>query len=211
MKCPVESTLLVDFLESELDPRMVPVLEEHLLGCDACRKELEALRGVRRMLGRGRPAAADAEPPESFWRDNLEAVADLTYRKTVPLRQKIHLSRLHPGILAAAAVVLLALIGTFRLGLFRDTPVGSAPVAAARQENLTNAMLADSLYRLAETVYRYNQALELYESITELSDAKSSEAGDMELAVPPGNSVYDGLADLNDRQLEEVGYALAGN
>ena len=211
MNCPVENTLLADFLEGELDPRIVPVLEEHLLGCDTCRKEFEVLRGVRGMLGRANPGAADSEPPESFWQDNLEAVANLTYRKAIPLRKSLFLRGLHPGVLAAAAVILLALIGTFRLGLYRDTPAASAPAVAAVQEPPTNTALADSLYRLAETVYRYNQALELYESIAALSDEKNIDAADVELAVPPGNNVYDGLVDLNDRQLEEVVYALASN
>lgn len=211
MKCPVENTLLVDFLEGELDPRMIPVLEEHLLGCEACRKEFEALRGIRKMLDRVKINAPESEPPESFWQENLEAVADRTYRKTVYFRKIFSLRGLHPGVLAAAAVILIALAGTFRLGLYRDTPADSAAVVAAKQELPTNAALADSLYRLAETVYRYNQAVELYESIAELSADKKDGTAEVELAVPPGNSVYDSLVDLDDKQLEEVVYALASN
>jgi len=69
----------------------------------------------------------------------------------------------------------------------------------------------DSLYMLAETIYQYQLALNAMESMVELAADQEGGYVPAGMEVPAYSSVYDGLAELEDSQLEEVMYALASD
>jgi len=115
-----------------------------------------------------------------------------------------------PRILAAAAVVLLALAGVLRLGL---GPLGPPQRPSAELAQVTEATQAyiDSLYMLAETIYQYQIALNAMESMVELGADREGGYLPAGMEVPAHSSVYDGLAELENDQLQQVMYTLASD
>jgi len=65
--------VLVAYLYDDIDPAERVSFEAHLLGCEQCRGDLEALRGVRVRLARWNPPAPvfaqAASAPSRWWRD----------------------------------------------------------------------------------------------------------------------------------------------
>ena len=75
---------------------------DHLAGCAACRRELEEIRGLEELLGRGRDVQADPPP--------VEQTVAAVRRRSVP---KLRIVR---PLAAAAAAALFALA----LGVMRE-------------------------------------------------------------------------------------------
>ena len=212
MNCPIDEIMLIDYLEGELEPEMARRVEQHLESCPTCRAEYESLFKVKQVLAGAKESVVD-QPPESFWQENLEAVARATYRKdsTFESMGKVLIfRRLKPRILAAAAVFLLALTAALRLGL---GPLGTPERLSTELAQVTEADQAyvDSLYQLAETIYQYQIALNAMESMVELGSDQEGGYTPAGIEVPAHSSVYDGLAELEDSQLEQVIYALASD
>jgi hypothetical protein len=212
MNCPIDEIMLIDYLEGELDPETARRVEQHLESCPTCRTEYESLLKVKKVLAGAKESAVD-EPGESFWKENLEAVARATYRKdssSVSMGKVLIFRRFTPRILAAAAVVLLALAGALKLGL---GPLGTRemPSAELAQISADDQAYIDSLYRVAETVYQYQIVLNAMESMVELAADQEGGYTPAGMEVPAYSSVYDGLAELEDSQLEQVMYSLASD
>jgi len=212
MNCPIDEITLIDYLEGELAPEAARRVQQHLESCPACRAEYESLLKVKEVLATAKESAVD-EPGESFWKENLEAVARATYRKdsfSESIGKVLVFRRFSPRILAAAAVVLLALAAALKLGL---SPLGTRemPSAELAQVSAEDQAYIDSLYRVAETVYQYQIALDAMESMFELAAEQESGYTPAGMEIPVYNSVYDELAELEDSQLEQVMYSLASD
>lgn len=214
MNCPIDEILLIDYLEGELEPKMARQVEQHLDSCPSCRAEYESLLKVKQALSKVKESVVD-QPPESFWQENLQAVARATYERDsstgVSGGKVLSFPRFsRPRILAAAAVVLLALAGVLRLGL---GPLGppQRPSAELAQVTEANQAYIDSLYMLAETIYQYQIALNAMESMVELGADREGGYLPAGMEVPAHSSVYDGLAELENDQLQQVMYTLASD
>lgn len=213
MNCPISEIMLIDYLEGELEPELARRVEQHLESCPVCRAEYKSLLEVKQVLAGAKESAVD-QPPESFWQENLQAVARATYQQdssSESVRNVLSFPWFsRPRVLAAAAVVLIALAGVLRLGL---GPIGTQERSSAELAQVTEANQAyvDSLYQLAETIYEYQIALNAMESIVELGADQEREYTPDGMEVPAYSSVYDGLADLEDNQLQQVVYALASD
>ena len=212
MNCPIDEILLIDYLEGELEPETARRVEQHLESCPACRAEYDSLLRVREALA-GAKESAVAEPGESFWKDNLEAVARATYRKdssSSPMGKVLIFRRFSPRVLAAAAVVLLAFLGALRLGL---GPLSRTerPAMELAQVTEDDQAYSDSLYQLAEMIYNSQIALNAVESMVEIASDQEGGYVPAGMEFPAYSSAYDGLAELEDDQLEQVIYALASD
>ena len=214
MNCPIDEILLIDYLEGELEPELARQVEQHLESCPSCRAEYESLLKVKQALSKVKESVVD-QPPESFWQENLQAVARATYERDsstgVSGGKVLSFPRFsRPRILAAAAVVLLALAGVLRLGL---GPLGppQRPSAELAQVTEANQAYIDSLYMLAETIYQYQIALNAMESMVELGADQEGGYLPAGMEVPAHSSVYDGLAELENDQLQQVMYTLASD
>lgn len=213
MNCPIDEILLIDYLEGELKPELARQVEQHLESCPSCRAEYEALLKVKQALSGVKKSVVD-QPPESFWQENLQAVARATYKRDssfASMGKVLSFPRFsRPRILAAAAVVLIALAGVLRLGL---GPLGppQRPSAELAQVTEANQAYIDSLYMLAETIYQYQIALNAMESMVELGADQEGGYLPAGMEVPAHSSVYDGLAELENDQLQQVMYSLASD
>ena len=206
MQCPIDERVLLDFLEEELDGQPAAEVAEHLASCAVCSRELGRLRSMRRAV---RDKAASYQPPdEDFWRRNLEAVGSATWQKGKPggvfsLRK---LNRLLPA-LAAAAVVVLALMGTFRMNA-PDAPEMTAYTEV--EDSIDASALVDTLYMLAELARQYEMSYSTMESIEQLGN-ESGAYDETGMTYPVTNNVYGALLDMDDDQLDQVLMVLASN
>ena len=210
MNCPIDEILLIDYLEGELEPEAARRVEQHLESCPVCRAEYESLIRVRDAIA-GAKESAVAEPGEYFWKENLEAVARATYMKdssSAPVGKVLIFRRFSPRVIAAAAVVLLAVVGAFRLGL---GPLSRTerPATELVQVDEDDQAYTDFLYQFAEAIYKYQIALNAVESMVEIASDQESGSLPDEMEFPAYSSAYDGLAELEDDQLEQVMYSLA--
>jgi len=212
MNCPIDEILLIDYLEGGLEPDTARRVEQHLESCPVCRAEYESLLRVREALTGAKESAVD-EPGEYFWNESLEAVARATYRKdsfSARVGKVLIFRRFSPRVLAAAAVVLLAVVGALRLGL---GPLSRTerPATELAQVTEDDQAYTDSLYQLAETIYKYQIALDAVESMVEIASDQEGGYVPAGMEFPAYSSAYDGLAELEDGQLEQVMYSLASD
>ncbi|MBW7996431.1 MAG: hypothetical protein FVQ81_07685 [Candidatus Glassbacteria bacterium] len=210
MQCPIDDGILIDFLEGELEGAAGREVEQHTGSCIECGRRLERLRAVRTAI---RDKVAGFGPPdEQFWRRNLEAVGLATWQSREPGSGKSggRLRKLLP-LVAAAAVLLLALVGTFRTGLFDNS--GARQMAAVRSaDTISTQALVDSLYLLAEIAHQYQMTYRTLESIEELGSDSGGDAYDeVGITYPVTGNFYDALLDLEEDKLEQVIYLLASN
>ncbi|HUU28583.1 MAG TPA: zf-HC2 domain-containing protein [archaeon] len=210
MKCPLDESLLVDYLEGELEATASSMVSEHLKSCPVCRTEYEALLEAREALRAMRESKTE-EPPESFWQESLQAVAQATYRRRVDssLGKVIKFPYLKPKFLAAAAVVMMALAGTLKWGLFTGRSVRSPETVVQAVSPANNIALEDSLYLLTRAIYQCDLAAMALESIGELEAGDTSGIPSAGMVFPVGRSVYEGLLDLKDNEIDNVMVLLA--
>ncbi|MFH1070905.1 MAG: zf-HC2 domain-containing protein [Candidatus Glassbacteria bacterium] len=208
MKCPLDEITLIDYLEGELDTKDAASLRRHLEVCAACRDTCREIAGTRRVLAEH--CRTSGQAPEGFWEENLAAVAAATYGKPEGDVSHSGWRDYTAGLrwLAAAAIVVLALVGSFRLGLFEARQPGQPLQVAQQSGDERVQVLIDSLYLLAETAHRYNMAASTLQSIESLTAAGEETRLQDDLAYPAGR-VYDQLLDLEDDQLQQVLYVLA--
>ena len=207
MRCP-QKNLIIDYLEGELESDLAAQVREHVAGCVSCRAELEALLRVRKLLSRVRYLEPD-EPDESFWRKNVELVAKATFKKqgqAHPTGKVLAFPSRKLRILSAAAVVLIVLAGVLKWGL---GPAGSRETAEALVLEESSSALLDSLVVLSEDIYRLDMTAMVLEAISKLQE-DSLEFPPGGITFPTGRSVYEGLLELEDEELQQVMLVLAG-
>jgi hypothetical protein len=206
MRCPLDEKVLIDYLEGELEGQPAAELSEHVASCTNCSREISRLRSIRWAV---RDKAAACHPPdEDFWRSNLEAVGRATWQSGKPGRAFSFrkLNKFIP-VVAAAAVILLALMGTFNMD--RTTPAG---YAGADSDSISAKAMVDTLYMLAELARQYEMTYSTMESIEELAGNDSTESySESGLTYPVTSNVYDALLDMDDDQLDQVFMVLASN
>jgi hypothetical protein len=210
MQCPVDERMLIEYCEGELDGPAAAEIGEHVTSCAECQTRLTNLKAVRR--GVSDRVSAFSPPEESFWKENLENVGRATWLKGEPvgLVRRRRLRQLAP-IMAVAAVLVLALIGTFRSDAFRSDH-GQQVVTVAAADSVSTEALVDSLYMLARLAEQYQMAWRAMESIEEIgSSSEGSDYDQVEMTYPVTGNVYDALLGMEDKQVEQVLYVLASN
>jgi anti-sigma factor RsiW len=210
MRCPVDDRILIEYLEGELEGPAAAEIGQHVASCDLCHAKLAQLKAARRAVSDR--VSAFSPPDESFWKDNLEGVARATWLKGEPagVVRRRYLRQLAPAM-AVAAVLLLALIGTFRSGVFTSDP-GQQVVTVATADTISTEALVDSLYMLARLAEQYQMAYRAMESIEEIGSISEGSAYDQaEMTYPVTGNVYDALLGMEDEQVEQVLYVLASN
>ncbi len=210
MLCPVDDRILIEYLEGELEGQAAAEIGQHVASCGQCHARLAQLEATRRAVA---DRIGDYNPPsESFWKDNLEGVARATWLKREPagVVSRRRLQRLVPAM-AAAAVILLALIGTFRSGVFTPAP-GQQEMVVVRADTVSAEALVDSLYMLARLAEQYQMAYQAMESIEEIgSSSEGSPYEETGMTYSVTGNVYDALLGMEDEQVEQVLYVLASN
>lgn len=212
MKCPIDETLMIDYLEGCCEPGAAAQVRSHLEQCPACRREYEELAGVRRMMA-GPAAGPPDEPPESFWAENARVVAEATYLQPARLERRwaLRLPRAAmTGTLAAAAVLLLTLTWLFESGPFSPGPETLPAVVSLEDTPSAGQALQDSLWMLWREMQEFEMAAKALESAYALQLESDSGAAGGELLYPSDYTVYDGLQDLNDEQVDQVIFLAAG-
>jgi len=119
LDCKQTRTLLMAYLDSELDALSTLEVGEHLERCGACRERFDAEQTIERGL---RAELLDERMPEAVWQRLTAQVQPAASR---PRR----VWRLVP--LAAAALVLVAVGLLLRDSLWGNTPLPSGSLAAA--------------------------------------------------------------------------------
>lgn len=117
--------LMSAYLDGEVVPEQVPMLEAHLLGCERCRQELSLQRGVRARLER-----QEMERAPVALRERIKArLADDI--KTHPRRRSQHWRVKAPTWAGWALAACLALVLGLYLGLWRNPGPQPIPMIAA--------------------------------------------------------------------------------
>ncbi len=102
--------LLSGYLDNELEPDLKKEVEEHLKTCEACRQELTALKD----LDQAAQAWTVTMPGAAYWggltRSTLARIKEWHF-KEVTLRPRVNWQRLIPITAAAAAAILVGVVG----------------------------------------------------------------------------------------------------
>ena len=220
MKCPIDEIVMVDYLESCLEPGLAGDVRRHLECCPVCAREYEELVRVRKFLADTTGEHSD-EPPESFWTESARAVAEATYLQPAKLERSWAGRFSRPavyGSLAAAAMLVLAITWLFQPEAFRPGP-GKGPALAERgTEASEQAALAsvsseqalvDSIQMLWQEMQEYELAAQTLDSYYALELQEDNQTAGEEFPFSTGLSVYDGLRELNEDQLQKVMFLVA--
>ena len=161
MKC--ENALLQAYADGALAPADAGALEQHLLGCAACREELSVIGQRRTGVTAG---LAILEPPSDEIPDSYKALGAFrantlntrptlrnTFRRNVEMiKQNLFTGRWRPVSIGVTAAICLAILFSFApvrqaaaefLGIFRVRTFAAIPVDPAQAQRLES--LAESL------------------------------------------------------------------
>ena len=148
MSCPFDESIILDYLEGELEGESAREIEKHLAGCSHCREKYDSLLRARKVLGTAARELKIDDPGETFWQQNARKIAQATFRKKdthASTGKVLFLRRSVVPLLAAAAVLLLIFTG--QLEWIVRHPLSQEKNGRIQQENLTYEMsLEDSLY-----------------------------------------------------------------
>jgi len=212
MKCPIDETLMIDYLEGCCEAGLAGRVRRHLEQCPVCSREYQSLSRLRKVLADSAEQMTD-EPPESFWSENVRAVAEATYLQPEKLSRKWSAWFPRKAVsvaIAAAAVLVLAITWLFELGPPRPGPETGPARSGLEVEISTEEALVDSLWLLWKEMQEYEMASNAMESIYALGmETDNGDAGG-KFMTAEGYSVYDGLQELNEEQLQQVEYLVAG-
>lgn len=125
MKCRQCDNYLSAFADGALNPRDQSAVQAHLSSCAGCRRQLEEIVALKKLLG----GAATPQPRRDFWNAALSHVAPAAERRRRTVRAVMRL-RL-AGVAIAAAVIGLSVL---------RAPTGSD---APRQEGIVEAATFD--------------------------------------------------------------------
>jgi hypothetical protein len=113
VKCKHAQKMLTDYIDEVLDAEDSRRVQEHIAGCDSCRRELETLRII---LGHINDAEVEY-PPAHVWENflpdlhrRIESEAILAFKRQ--RRQRFYAL---PGWMASAGVIVLILIASMML------------------------------------------------------------------------------------------------
>jgi hypothetical protein len=98
MNCTRARALLAALVYGDLPPAETAAVEQHLAGCDSCRRERQALQEVRRLL--------DATPPPAVQVDVRRLYQEATARQQRSARRWRRAAVALLGVAAAALLVL---------------------------------------------------------------------------------------------------------
>ena len=213
MKCPIDEALMIDYLEGCCEAELAGEVRRHLERCPVCRREYDSLSRMHKILAGSAGDLLPEEPPESFWRENAQAVAEATYLQPAGLERRF--SARFPraavtGAIAAAAVLVLAITWLLELESWQPGP-GKEPVLVSQEAQVsTEQAMMDSLWMLWREMQEFEMAANAMESIYDLELEEDNGAHAEEFMFSTGSSVYEGLDDLNEEQLQQVVYLAAG-
>ncbi|MCE5270404.1 zf-HC2 domain-containing protein [bacterium] len=206
MRCPIDEGLMIDYLEGILDETERERVRDHIRSCPGCAERLLELNRVRGLFAA--PALRRVEmPPEQFWNENLRAIEAATWR--MPRQWRSRLFR-HAAwkMVAAAAAVLLVFLGVGRMGVFSP----GSPSLAGRQSFML-PVEQDSMKVMRRMLTDCTLAAEYLQTVSDLNADTTAGSADKTVLFPAGTSatVYDGLMDLDEEQLDGVMAIMAGN
>ena len=130
MKCKHAQKMLTDYIDEVLDAEDSRSVQEHINGCDSCRRELDALRVIL-----GHVSSAKVEyPPAHVWENFLPDLHRRIEREAILAFRKQRQQRFYalPGWVTSAAVVVLIFIASMML---RYYPYAK-PVWLQRAQNI---------------------------------------------------------------------------
>jgi hypothetical protein len=116
MKCKLARKMLADYVNDVLEPEDSRLIQEHIAECDPCRRELDVLKKVLRLIDDVKVEYPPASVWENFLHDlhrRIESEAALAFKK----QQKRFLYLL-PGWIASAAAVVLVIFVSAMLGYY---------------------------------------------------------------------------------------------
>lgn len=179
MNCNEVAPLLDDYIDGILPVAQVRAVEQHLAGCEKCRREVEAIRSV---LADARAMPRAIQPAQDLWK-GIEGRLATTEVVALPTA---HSRRYRPLLLLAAALFLLVAGATLATIYQRD----SAPGAFALEQQRYTQATADLARKLADdptqlsastrAVVERNLAI-VDEAIKEAEQALTSDPGNTEL------------------------------
>jgi hypothetical protein len=201
---------LVDHAEGTLAPahrqRHRERLERHLARCPQCRADLTALRDIPAVLH----TSAVADPGETFWRQQREAIGRAIRHPPVPgstwnldwLRDRMRLPRWRYALAVAAS--LLVALPVYR---FAERTLEPQRDSSAAQIAALDADSLAALHDLMQAVAPADANLSASPRDDEVAFA-AAEVGDL----IGGPSVSDGprATDLSDAELEGVDDLIGG-
>ncbi len=105
--------------------------------------------------------------------------------------------------------MVLALVGTFRTGVFQTQAPGGAMADRGADSTSTEA-LVDSIYMLAEIARQYQMTYRALEAIEELgSDTVGMAYEEAAMSYPVTENFYGALLGMEEKQVDQVIYVLA--
>lgn len=209
MKCPIDESRMIDYLDGMLERDDERLVSSHLETCRACAEELAGIRAVRELLVECGAPKVDL-PGEAFWSDNLERIGLSTWRRPVSWRSR--LNRASWRVMAAAALVVMAFLGFSRLGFIPGAGDKSSP-SLAEMTLEENATALDSLEYIRRLLTNYTLAAEYLQTLEDQNGESNGVAAERAFLYTSGltGTLYDGLLDLDDDELDGVMLLLAGN
>ncbi len=208
MRCPIDESMMIDYLEGSLNDPLRAQVRSHILNCPSCADTLYQLSRMEGLFAS--PGMREVEmPSEEFWRENARQIDEATWRKPRAWRRSFE----HAAwkVLAVAALLLLIFIGVDRTGVLRNSGASQDPSLAARQ-GIVMPVEQDSLKVMRRLLTDYTLAAEYLQTVSD--ESADSAYGSLEKPVmfPAGGgaTVYDGLMDLDEEQLDGVMAIMAG-
>ena len=144
MKCKHAQKMLTDYIDEVLDAEDSRRVQEHINGCDSCRRELDVLRVI---LGHISDAKVEY-PPAHVWENFLPDLHRRIEREAILAFRKQRQQRFYalPGWVTSAAVVVLIFIASMML---RYYPY-ERPIWLQRAQNI-EIIRSQSLPKAKET------------------------------------------------------------
>jgi hypothetical protein len=172
MRCKEVSALLIEFAENSLGLQERGRVEEHLRECDRCRKELEEIESLYRLLAEESVPA----PEESFWTGFLPEVRTRIESKKRTKGLYFPKPRLVVGVLTFLAVAIVSVLmftpGERHLAerqweLTKETDI-MPPELSSTSDQLAEMLLAEGETSLNELLSNgEGRQLDLIEGILE--------------------------------------------
>ena len=211
MKCPIDESLMIDYLEGCCEAETAEQVRLHLEQCPDCSRGYSELAAMKKILADTALEPAD-QPPESFWEENARAIAEATYLQPAKLERRWSMRFPRAGMagaLAAAAVLVMAVTWLFEFGPLQRRPENGQLSVGQEESVLTEEALQDSLWLLWQEMQEFEMAVNTLESIYTVGAESYNGAAGAEF-LTTDQSFYDGLQDLNEEQLMQVELMLAG-
>ena len=202
MRCEDAEELLLKQRASELTDAEVRSLEEHIAGCERCRRFRDALGRVEGFLEAERGAPPVVRDPSALWARVSRGLA--RREKVLPTRW------LRVAAVAASVVAVVGLVAAYALwdrmaALGRDLaalrqatvrlPAGERPGSLPAQGAETQQVVAESVAGLEQSGQLYRELADFYR-VPVLWVAETEKGVEMKLASEPVRSASTGDAEV---------------